>query len=244
MVDEDFVMGYCVGYNDGVGSGGGSEWLDQIPVISHRWKLGNTGFTILLSDFNSDFFDFIPNLFTHNLYDSSGNKMGEEYHPDDYYKTTDLWIVVEKNGKRFLAATNGYDQQKFSKNRSFNKTKNRYVAYNSKYIANDDVNISSHKKLNSAGTQSTYSSTGYISLDYETWYDNTDDGEHKYFNSYTKISFNLASVTLDAASGEILNYPKSVFGDAIYNGCVCTDMAAYAELMTAFLSCPDIIEEV
>ena len=81
-------------------------------------------------------------------------------------------------------------------------------------------------------------------MDYESWYDNSDDGEHKYFTSYTKMSFNLASVTLDAASGEILRYPQSVLGSAAYNGCVCTDMAAYAELMTAFLSCPEIIEEV
>ena len=50
MNDEDFVMGYCVGYNDGVGSGGsGGEYSDI--VIYRQYDFGSSGYGIAIPDF-------------------------------------------------------------------------------------------------------------------------------------------------------------------------------------------------
>ena len=61
MVDEDFVMGYVVGYNDGIGSGGGGG---DVPTgdtviyndltIAKQWNLTGTPFGIALFDVHSD----------------------------------------------------------------------------------------------------------------------------------------------------------------------------------------------
>ena len=54
MVDEDFVMGYVVGYNDGIGSGGGSEGkYDNIPIYK-KYHLIGTDCYIGIADANSD----------------------------------------------------------------------------------------------------------------------------------------------------------------------------------------------
>lgn len=53
MVDEDFVMGYAVGFNDGVGSGGGSggSGLYGDVVIAKRYRFGDSGYGIATIDF-------------------------------------------------------------------------------------------------------------------------------------------------------------------------------------------------
>ena len=60
MVDEDFVMGYACGYNDGIGSGGGGG---DVPTgdtviyndvtIAKQWNLTGTPFAIALFDVHS-----------------------------------------------------------------------------------------------------------------------------------------------------------------------------------------------
>ena len=54
MVDEDFVMGYAVGYNDGAQSGGGSggSGLYDDVVIANRYRFGASGYGIATIDFN------------------------------------------------------------------------------------------------------------------------------------------------------------------------------------------------
>jgi hypothetical protein len=59
MVDEDFVMGYAVGYNDGVGSGGGDVPTGDTVIykdvtIAKQWNLAGTPFAIALFDVHSD----------------------------------------------------------------------------------------------------------------------------------------------------------------------------------------------
>ena len=60
MNDEDFVMGYAVGYNDGVGSGGGGDVPTGDTVIyndvaiAKRWDLTGTPFSVALFDVHSD----------------------------------------------------------------------------------------------------------------------------------------------------------------------------------------------
>lgn len=52
MVDEDFVMGYACGYNDGIGSGGGSsgEPFSEI-VIEKNYPFGDSGYGVATLDF-------------------------------------------------------------------------------------------------------------------------------------------------------------------------------------------------
>ena len=60
MNDEDFVMGYCVGYNDGAQSGGGGDVPTGDTVIyndvtiAKRWNLTGTPFSVALFDVHSD----------------------------------------------------------------------------------------------------------------------------------------------------------------------------------------------
>lgn len=60
MVDEDFVMGYCVGYNDGAQSGGGGDVptgdtvIYKDVTIAKQWNLAGTPFAIALFDVHSD----------------------------------------------------------------------------------------------------------------------------------------------------------------------------------------------
>lgn len=60
MRDEDFVMGYAVGYNDGVGSGGGGDVpagdtvIYKDVTIAKQWNLSGTPFSIALFDVHSE----------------------------------------------------------------------------------------------------------------------------------------------------------------------------------------------
>ena len=61
MRDEDFVMGYVTGYNDGVGSGGGGgdvptgdTAIYKDVTIAKRWNISGTPFGIALFDVHSD----------------------------------------------------------------------------------------------------------------------------------------------------------------------------------------------
>ena len=51
MNDEDFVMGYCVGYNDGAQSGGGSGGEYSDIVIYRQYDFGSSGYGIAIPDF-------------------------------------------------------------------------------------------------------------------------------------------------------------------------------------------------
>ena len=51
MNDEDFLMGYCVGYNDGAQSGGGSGGEYSDIVIYRQYDFGSSGYGIAIPDF-------------------------------------------------------------------------------------------------------------------------------------------------------------------------------------------------
>ena len=58
MVDEDFVMGYCVGYNDGVGSGGSGDIVIKdgatvydVPIL-HNYSIVGTDYGLATFDVN------------------------------------------------------------------------------------------------------------------------------------------------------------------------------------------------
>ena len=52
MVDEDFVMGYAVGFNDGVGAGGGGSGGAYSDIVIYRqYDFGDSGYGIAIPDF-------------------------------------------------------------------------------------------------------------------------------------------------------------------------------------------------
>lgn len=61
MVDEDFVMGYAVGFNDGVQSGGGGGKFDNIPLLK-KYSFAGTDYGIGVVDVNNEMFDVAYNV--------------------------------------------------------------------------------------------------------------------------------------------------------------------------------------
>ena len=61
MVDEDFVMGYVTGYNDGVQSGGGGGKFDNIPLLK-KYSFAGTDYGIGVVDVNNEMFQVANNV--------------------------------------------------------------------------------------------------------------------------------------------------------------------------------------
>ena len=52
MNDEDFVLGYVTGFNDGVGSGGGGSGGEYSDIVIYRqYDFGSSGYGIAIPDF-------------------------------------------------------------------------------------------------------------------------------------------------------------------------------------------------
>lgn len=62
MVDEDFVMGYAIGYNDGVQSGGsGGGKFDNIPLLK-KYRFVGTDYGVGIVDVNNEMFQVAYNV--------------------------------------------------------------------------------------------------------------------------------------------------------------------------------------
>ena len=61
MNDEDFVLGYVTGYNDGVGSGSGGGKFDNIPLLK-KYSFAGTDYGIGVVDVNNEMFDVAYNF--------------------------------------------------------------------------------------------------------------------------------------------------------------------------------------
>ena len=99
MVDEDFVMGYAVGYNDGVSSGGGgSGGLDDMTFIK-KYQLVGTDWSIGL---NADYYTAEESL---SIYSTGGAgappvPLNESYiAPYPLETNCEIIFVVLKNNK-------------------------------------------------------------------------------------------------------------------------------------------------
>ena len=94
--DEDFVMGYAVGFNDGVGSGGSKEPFSEI-VIEKNYFFGDSSYGIATLDFKKSRCYRQNNISSWSVKDSDG-----QYHiiwgpVSDW---TYLWAyALTKNGK-------------------------------------------------------------------------------------------------------------------------------------------------
>ena len=93
MVDEDFVMGYAVGFNDGVGSGGGgSGGLDDMTFIK-KYQLVGTDWSIGL---NADYYTAEESLTVYST--SGGVALSSDYiAPYPLETNCEILFVVLKN---------------------------------------------------------------------------------------------------------------------------------------------------
>lgn len=92
MVDEDFVMGYAVGYNDGVGSGGSGGVPGDMTFIK-KYQLVGTDWSIGL---NADYYGAEESL---NVYSTSGGvALSSDYiAPYPLETNYEILFVVLKN---------------------------------------------------------------------------------------------------------------------------------------------------
>lgn len=92
MVDEDFVMGYAVGYNDGVGSGGSGGGLDDMTFIK-KYQLVGTEWSIGL---NADYYGAEESL---TVYSTSGGVAlsSDSFAPYPLETNYEILFVILKN---------------------------------------------------------------------------------------------------------------------------------------------------
>ena len=92
MVDEDFVMGYAVGYNDGVGSGGSGGVPEDMTFIK-KYQLVGTEWSIGL---NADYYGAEESL---TVYSTSGGVAlsSDSFAPYPLETNCEILFVVLKN---------------------------------------------------------------------------------------------------------------------------------------------------
>ena len=96
MNDEDFVMGYAVGYNDGVGSGGsGGEYSDI--VIYRQYDFGDSGYGIAIPDFTKGNRFIIP--YAMMVHQPSNDLSTWKYGPVYSWEIFPLAVCMTYNGE-------------------------------------------------------------------------------------------------------------------------------------------------
>ena len=97
MNDEDFVLGYVTGYNDGVGSGGsGSEYSDI--VIYRQYDFGSSGYGIAIPDFTKGNRFILP--YTLKTYQTDTSDLSTwKYGPVDSWEVFPLSVCMTYNGQ-------------------------------------------------------------------------------------------------------------------------------------------------
>ena len=95
MNDEDFVLGYVTGYNDGAQSGGGGSGvsLDDYPVFPKKFRFGDSDFYFLVGDINTGFYDSLLDT----RYDSTAGTYN--FKNTTWYRC--LCVILCKGEKRF-----------------------------------------------------------------------------------------------------------------------------------------------
>lgn len=104
MVDEDFVMGYAVGYNDGVGSGGSGGVPEDMTFIK-KYQLVGTDWSIGL---NADYYTAEESL---TVYSTSGGVAINDDYIAPYPLATNceiLFVVLKNNCIVGIAPINKY----------------------------------------------------------------------------------------------------------------------------------------
>ena len=220
MVDEDFVMGYCVGYNDGVGSGGSGVSLDDYPVFPKKFRFGDSDFYFMVGDINTGFYD--------SLLDTRYDSTAEAYNFKNTTWYRCLCVILCKGEERFAV---------FNANGN-TPTISTYpmgdVLYTSTYYM-DDVSCEKNTPSSSTG-QWTYQLL--CECHYDTVYSDGrpgSTGTSTFANYlYQGLYFN-ADGTVKSAPNQWVHYTQTM---------KCLNNDYYAELMNLMLTVPDIVEVV
>ena len=222
MNDEDFVMGYAVGYNDGVGSGSSGVSLDDYPVFPKKFRFGDSDFYFMVGDINTGFYDSLLDT----RYDSTSGTYN--FKNTTWYRC--LCVILCKGEERFAVFNaNGSTPMKYT-----SPVGNDGAYYTSTYYL-DDVSCVKNAPSSSTG-QWTYQ------LMCECHYDSVySDGRPGSTGTttltnylYQDLYFN-ADGTVKSAPNQWVHYTQTM---------KCLNDGYYAELMNLMLTLPDIIEEV
>ena len=221
MNDEDFVMGYAVGFNDGVGSGG-SGGLDDYPVFPKRFRLGDSDFSFLVGDINTGFYDSLESMGYNRTAGAYSFKNATWYR---------CWCLILCKGEERFAAfiLSGDTPTRYT---SMRETDGAYIT-NTYYI--DSVSCAKVAPSSSTG-QWRYS------LVCPCHYDQiTSDGSYSYTGTttFTNDIYNGLYFNTD---GTVKTAPASWVYSA-WTVRIKND-GYYAELMDLMLTLPEIIEEV
>ena len=234
MVDEDFVMGYAVGYNDGVSSGGSGGGLDDYPIFQNKkFRVGDSDFYFMVGDINSGFFDRLLSFDEYIQRNSDGKIVLMKYDADCVEHDAALFLIAEKSGKRFLAVNLTSMLRRY-------KSKSYDVATGIDSITTTTYYLDSVSFKKS----SSHSSYGYQSWKYDLYYDYHYVVEYPNGNSYignsSSSTYVIQGIDIND-DGSVSSLPWGFHR----NGCeiVCNDENSYMELLDLMMTHPDIAEE-
>ena len=222
MNDEDFVMGYAVGYNDGVGSGGSGVSLDDYPVFPKKFRFGDSDFYFMVGDINTGFYDTLESV----RYDSKAGAYS--FKNANWYRC--LCVILCKGNERFAVFNaNGNTPTKYT-----SPVGNDGAYYTSTYYL-DDVSCVKNAPSSSTG-QWTYQ------LMCECHYDSVysdgrpgSTGKNTLSNYlYRGLYFNADGTVKDAPTQWVC-YTQTFR---------CFNDGYFKELMNLMLTVPNIVEEV
>lgn len=225
MVDEDFTLGYCVGYNDGVSSGGGGSGgsLDDYPVFPKKFRFGDSDFYFLVGDINTGFYDSLESI----RYDSTAGAYS--FNNATWYRC--LCIILCKGEERFAV---------------FNLSGSSPTIHTSPVTGKDGVYSTTTYYIDSVSCAKVTpsSSTGQwrYNLTCNSHYDVINsDGSYSYTGT-TTFSNDIYRGLYFNADGTVKSTPNQwVCYTQTFR---CLNDGYYAELMNLMLTVPDIIEEV
>ena len=103
MVDEDFVMGYVCGFNDGAQSGGGGGRFDNIPLLK-KYSFVGTNYGVGVVDSNNEMFTVPYNFPNYSVYEP--NKVIFCPYPNTEHRRIRIAVLKNNNVVGLLASNN------------------------------------------------------------------------------------------------------------------------------------------
>ena len=222
MVDEDFVMGYAVGFNDGVGSGGSGGGLDDYPVFQNKkFRFGDSDFCFMVGDINTGFYDALNSV----NYDSDSGAYTLKY--AFWYRH--FCIILCKGTERFAVFKLGCQTP------YINTSPRGSGGYSKTTYYLDGVSCQKVTPSSSTG-EWRYNMT--FNCHYDQIY---SDGSPSYTGTTTFTGDVYGNLYFNA-DGTINRAPNIM----LYNSgdMHCFNDGYFAELMDLMLTLPEIIEEV
>ena len=225
MNDEDFVLGYVTGYNDGVGSGSGGGKFDNIPLLK-KYSFAGTDYGIGVVDVNNEMFDVAYNFPNSGVY--APDKVNFCPYPDSINRRIRLAVL---KGGSIVGILLVSDYLKITKSYQFDGT-----AWNHNGTDTiekiEDASIYIEKSTYSNGADTEYTLTfGYSKSTYF--------GD-KYIRKSTHTQQPLWKRESSSPSGVSLNASQYMVGDML--GCNDISNEHFRGFLSAWADCTDLEE--